>query len=117
MSARQRSIAKIGAFIWIPALVVMVLPLVLSDPQGDGEAPGWAVAVSLVGFAAFFVSYAAIVLMIKHVFTQSGLPDRWQLGWTTLLLVFNVFAAAVYWHRHMADDQTAENDDSVGETR
>ena len=109
MSPRQRMIAKVGAFIWIPAFALMLLPFAFVEPERDANASGWFLAPMLIAFGGFIVSYAAIVLMIKHVYTESDLSERWQLGWTALLLFFNVLAAAVYWFRHMAYEGTEPN--------
>jgi hypothetical protein len=43
--------------------------------------------------------------MIRHVYTESSLSEGWKTAWTFFLLFFNVFAAMVYWSRHMAQDR------------
>lgn len=99
----------IFAFLWLPVTVFMVVGLASTD-FGEEEArmPAWVTPVMIGWFAVAAAALAAVVLMIRHLYTETSLTIGWKTAWTAILLLFNVYAAPVYWLRHFR--KTGERD-------
>lgn len=103
MSHRQRTVAKVGAFIWIPAVIFVFVVFAGTEP-GEEPPPAETIA-SILFLLAMVVALAAVVLMIKHVYTESDLSEGWKTAWTAMLFFFNVLVAPFYWMKHMANEE------------
>ena len=109
MTKRQRTIAKVGAFIWIPGMVLAIASLASVDPEESASTASTVFA--LIFFLAFCVTFAGIIFMIRHIYTESDLTEGWKTGWTAILLFFNVFAAPFYWVKHRGNEDGSSGSD------
>jgi hypothetical protein len=99
LTRRERAVAGLGAFIWIPTAVISIVILSRAEP-GEASSPV-EVLVAIIFILTWFLTVAAIVLMVKHVWTEANLSDGWRTAWTAILFLFNAFAAPFYWGQHM----------------
>lgn len=96
MTRRQRLFVGIASVGWLPVLATVAIASSSAD-----EGSVLATILAVLGVAVMLMALAAVVMLIRHVYTSNRHSDRGKTFWTAILVVFNAFAAPFYWALHI----------------